>query len=326
MLTVRPRRNRRSPYLRDLVEETRLQPQDFIWPVFIKEGQNTKEEISTLPGVYRMSLDVLAEEISKLMDLGLRSIALFPVIPDAHKSSQAQEALNPKGFLPEALRKIKKLFPDLVVVTDVALDPYSSDGHDGLVQNGIVVNDASLEVLAQMAVVQADAGADLVAPSDMMDGRVAAIRKALDQAGHHDVGILAYTAKYASSHYGPFREALSSAPRFGDKKTYQMNPANAREALRELALDEAEGADIVMVKPALAYLDIIYRLRQNTTLPVAAYQVSGEYAQIEIAARAGALDRDRAIVESLTAIRRAGADIILSYYTPWILGHLAAKR
>jgi porphobilinogen synthase len=234
--------------------------------------------------------------------------------------------LNPKGFLPEAVRKLKKLFPDLVIVTDVALDPYSSDGHDGLVKDGRILNDETLDVLAKMALVQADAGADIVAPSDMMDGRVAAIRKLLDEKNHHEVGILAYTAKYASSHYGPFREALSSAPKFGDKKTYQMNPANAREALRELELDEEEGADMVMVKPALAYLDIIYRLRQNTTLPVAAYQVSGEYAQIEIAARAGALDRERAILESLTAIRRAGADVILSYYTPWMLRHLASAK
>ena len=325
MLMHRPRRNRRSPFLRDLVEETRLAPQDFVWPVFIKEGQNLKEEISTLPGVYRMSLDVLAEEISSLMDLGLRAIALFPVIDDSLKNSTASEALNSKGFLPEGLRKIKKLFPELVVITDVALDPYSSDGHDGLVENGKILNDPSVDVLARMAVVQADAGADIVAPSDMMDGRVAAIRRALDEAGHQDVGILAYTAKYASSHYGPFREALASAPRFGDKKTYQMNPANAREALRELELDIEEGADIVMVKPALAYLDIIYRLRERTTLPVAAYQVSGEYAQIEIAARAGALDRDRAVIEALTSIRRAGADIILSYYTPWALRFLAKK-
>ncbi|MEO5668481.1 MAG: porphobilinogen synthase [Bdellovibrionota bacterium] len=325
MLTVRPRRNRRSPFLRDLVEETRLAPQDFVWPVFIKEGSNLKEEITTLPGVFRLSLDVLSEEISSLMELGLKAIALFPVIPDAQKNSTASEALNPQGFLPEALKVLKGRFPDLVLVTDVALDPYSSDGHDGLVENGKILNDKSLAVLAHMAVVQADAGADLVAPSDMMDGRVAAIRKALDDAGHEDVGILAYTAKYASSHYGPFREALASAPRFGDKKTYQMNPANAREALRELELDIQEGADIVMVKPAMAYLDIIYRLRERTTLPVAAYQVSGEYAQIEIAARAGALDRERAILESLTSIRRAGADIILSYYTPWVLRHLAKR-
>ena len=326
MLIKRPRRNRRSPFLRDLVQEVRLAAEDFIWPVFIKEGKNLREEIGTLPGVSRMSLDVLAEEISSLMELGLKSIALFPVIPETLKDAKASEALNPRGFLPEAVRKLKTLFPDLVIITDVALDPYSSDGHDGLVENGKILNDPSLEVLAKMALVQADAGADIVAPSDMMDGRVAAIRKLLDENGHHDVGILAYTAKYASSHYGPFREALSSAPKFGDKKTYQMNPANAREALRELELDEEEGADIVMVKPALAYLDIIYRLRENTKLPVAAYQVSGEYAQIEIAARAGALDRDRAILESLTAIRRAGADIILSYYTPWILKHLATTK
>jgi porphobilinogen synthase len=326
MLIQRPRRNRRSPFLRDLVEETRLAPQDFIWPVFIKEGHNIKEEIRSLPGVYRMSLDVLGEEISSLLDLGLRAIALFPVIPESHKDSKATESLNPDGFLPQALQKLKKLFPELLLITDVALDPYSSEGHDGLVENGRILNDPTLEILAKMAVVQANAGADIVAPSDMMDGRVAAIRKSLDETQHHDIGILAYTAKYASSHYGPFREALSSAPRFGDKKTYQMNPANAREALRELALDVEEGADIVMVKPALAYLDIICRLREKTTLPIAAYQVSGEYAQIEIAAQTGALDRERAIVESLTSIRRAGADIVLSYYTPWILRFLASAK
>lgn len=323
MLRRRPRRNRRSPFLRDLLAETQILSSDLIWPVFIKEGSGIREEIASMPGVARVSLDVLSEEITQLLAFGLRALALFPVIPDALKNSTASEALNEEGFLPKAVRFLKKKFPDLLIITDVALDPYSSDGHDGLVKEGRILNDESLEVLGQMALVQARAGADIVAPSDMMDGRVGYIRKILDEAGFEDVGILAYTAKYASSFYGPFREALSSAPRFGDKKTYQMNPPNAREALLELELDLSEGADMVMVKPALAYLDIIYRLKERSTVPVAAYQVSGEYAQIEAAARAGFLDRKRAIEESLIAIKRAGADVILSYYTPEVLRRLA---
>jgi porphobilinogen synthase len=323
MLRRRPRRNRRSPFLRDLLAETQILSSDLIWPVFIKEGSGIREEIASMPGVARVSLDVLSEEITQLLAFGLRALALFPVIPDALKNSTASEALNEEGFLPKAVRFLKKKFPDLLIITDVALDPYSSDGHDGLVKEGRILNDESLEVLGRMALVQARAGADIVAPSDMMDGRVGHIRKILDEAGFEDVGILAYTAKYASSFYGPFREALSSAPRFGDKKTYQMNPANAREALLELELDLSEGADMVMVKPALAYLDIIYRLKERSTVPVAAYQVSGEYAQIEAAARAGFLDRKSAIEESLIAIKRAGADVILSYYTPEVLRRLA---
>jgi porphobilinogen synthase len=323
MLRRRPRRNRRSPFLRDLLAETQILSSDLIWPVFIKEGSGIREEIASMPGVARVSLDVLSEEITQLLAFGLRALALFPVIPDALKNSTASEALNEEGFLPKAVRFLKKKFPDLLIITDVALDPYSSDGQDGLVKEGRILNDESLEVLGRMALVQARAGADIVAPSDMMDGRVGHIRKILDEAGFEDVGILAYTAKYASSFYGPFREALSSAPRFGDKKTYQMNPANAREALLELELDLSEGADMVMVKPALAYLDIIYRLKERSTVPVAAYQVSGEYAQIEAAARAGFLDRKSAIEESLIAIKRAGADVILSYYTPEVLRRLA---
>jgi len=305
-----------------MLSETRLGAADLIWPVFIKEGQGLREDIPSMPNVARMSLDVLGEEIAALLPLGLKAVALFPVIPDSQKNSKASEALNDKGFLPEAVRTLKKNFPDLVLICDVALDPYSSDGHDGLVKDGQVLNDESLEVLSQMALVQARAGADIVAPSDMMDGRVGHIRKSLDESGFKDVAILAYTAKYASSFYGPFREALSSAPRFGDKKTYQMNPSNAREALLELELDLQEGADMVMVKPALAYLDIIYRLKEKSTVPVVAYQVSGEYAQIEASAKAGFVDRKQAIYESLTSIKRAGADVILSYYTPEILRDL----
>lgn len=302
-----------------MLTETRLSSSDLIWPVFIKEGMSIREEIPNMPGVYRQSLDVLSEEIKILIPLGLKAIALFPVIPDSLKNSKASEALNPEGFLPQSLIKLKKMFPELQLITDVALDPYSSDGHDGIVENGRILNDETLKILGQMALVQAQAGADIVAPSDMMDGRVGYIRRILDEARFQEVNILAYTAKYASSFYGPFREALSSAPRFGDKKTYQMNPANAREALLELELDLEEGTDMVMIKPALSYLDIIYRIKELSNVPVVAYQVSGEYAQIEASAKAGFVDRHRAIEETLTSIKRAGADLILSYYTPeWL--------
>ncbi len=318
-LVQRPRRNRAHASLRDLVQETRLHPSDFVWPVFIKEGSQLREAIPSMPGVFRLSLDVLEKELSELLPIGLKAVALFPVIDEKLKNSTATEALNKNGFLPKAIKKLKDKFPSLIIVTDVAMDPYSSDGHDGIVENGKILNDPTLEILAQMAVVQAEAGADIVAPSDMMDGRVACIRKALDAQSFIDVGILSYTAKYASCYYGPFRQALDSAPKFGDKKTYQMNPANAREALHELHLDLAEGADIVMVKPALAYLDIIASVRSASTVPVAAYQVSGEYAQIMLAAQAGIMDLDAGINESLTSIKRAGADIILSYFTPEVL-------
>lgn len=318
-LQRRPRRNRSSESLRALTQETQLNASDLVWPVFIKEGQNFKEEISSMPGVFRLSLDELENELHELIPLGLQAVALFPIIEESLKDDRASEALNEDGFLPRAVRNLKEKFPNLALITDVAMDPYSSDGHDGIVRNGEIINDESLEVLSKMALVQAKAGADLVAPSDMMDGRVNAIRRKLDEAGFTNVGILSYTAKYASSFYGPFRDALDSAPKFGDKKSYQMNPANAREALIELELDTAEGADIVMVKPAQAYLDIIHSLREKTSLPIAAYQVSGEYAQLAFAAKAGALNLEAARDESLLSIKRAGADIIFSYFTPAVL-------
>jgi porphobilinogen synthase len=310
----RPRRNRRTEPLRNLLRESVLSPADFVWPLFVIEGQNKREEIASMPGVCRWSIDLLVERAREAHSAGIPAIALFPAIDASLKDPRAREALNKNGLVPRALKTLKDALPDLVIVTDVALDPYSSDGHDGLVENGRVLNDPTLEVLSEMALVQAAAGADIVAPSDMMDGRVGVLRRNLDAGGFQDVGIMAYTAKYASAFYGPFRDALSSAPRFGDKKTYQMDPSNAREALRELELDQAEGADLVMVKPAGAYLDIIHRLKERALVPVAAYQVSGEYAMIQAAARNGWLDGPRAFMESLLAIKRAGADVILSYY------------
>lgn len=316
----RPRRLRKNSFVRDMVAENTLLPQDLVWPVFILEGPGAfKQEIPSMPGCYRQSLDQLFRELEELMPLGLRSLALFPCIPEDKKTQNCAEAYNPSGFLPQALKEVKKHFPELVVFSDVALDPYSSDGHDGLVKDGVILNDESLEVLAKQALVQAESGADFVAPSDMMDGRVAYIRSALDEAGFKDVGILSYAAKYASSFYGPFRDALDSAPRFGDKKTYQMNPKNSREALREALLDEEEGADILMVKPALSYLDIIHSLSQNTLLPIAAYNVSGEYSLIKAASEKAWLDEKQFVFETLTSMKRAGANMIFSYHTPDVL-------
>jgi porphobilinogen synthase len=313
----RPRRLRRGSFIREMLQETHLRPADFVWPVFIKEGKGITEPISSLPGCSRMSVDILLGEISK--HKGLRSVALFPGIEDSLKDSYGKEAVNPNGLVPRAVQEIKGKFPELVVVTDVALDPYSSDGHDGIVKDGKILNDETVEVLAAQALVQAKAGADFVAPSDMMDGRVAAIRSALDESGCTETGIISYTAKYASCFYGPFREALESAPRFGDKKTYQMNPMNAREARREARLDKAEGADVLMVKPALAYLDVIQTLKQNSDLPIAAYNVSGEYAMVKAAAKNGWLDEQKAVLEILGSMKRAGSDLIFSYHTPDVL-------
>jgi porphobilinogen synthase len=310
----RPRRNRRSEPLRSLLRESTLAPADFVWPLFVVEGKGKQEPIASMPGVSRWSVDLLVERAREARAAGITAVALFPAIDAALKDSFAREALNKDGLVPRAVKALKDAVPELVVITDVALDPYSSDGHDGLVENGRILNDPTLEVLAQMALVQAAAGADIVAPSDMMDGRVGVLRKALDAGGFQETGILAYTAKYASAFYGPFRDALSSAPRFGDKKTYQMDPSNAREALRELELDQAEGADLVMVKPAGAYLDVIRMIKDRALVPVAAYQVSGEYAMIQAAAQNGWIDGPRALMESLMAIKRAGADVILSYY------------
>lgn len=322
----RPRRLRQNAAIRSLAEETELRPQNLVWPVFIKEGKKLKEDIPSLPGCSRLSLDLLIEEARRLESLGLKALALFPAIENKLKNAKASEAANPDGLVPKAIHQIKSALPNLAIITDVALDPYSSDGHDGLVKDGRILNDETLLVLAEQAKVQAQAGADFVAPSDMMDGRVGWIRRALDEAGFTDTGIISYTAKYASAFYGPFRDALASAPRFGDKKTYQMNPANAREALREARLDRVEGADILMVKPALSYLDIITRLKGRFDIPIAAYNVSGEYAMIKAAAKNGWLDEKAVTLEVLTSIRRAGARIIFSYHTPDVLKWLNEKR
>ncbi|WP_145189317.1 porphobilinogen synthase [Planctomycetes bacterium Pla163] len=310
----RPRRNRRAPFHREVAAETDLGPARFVQPLFVHAGSGDRP-IDALPGRSRLDLDGLVRTAERLLAVGVGAVALFPAVDESLKTRDAAECLRPDGLVPRAVQALKERFPELVVVTDVALDPYSSDGHDGLVaDDGRVLNDETLEILAAQALMHARAGADVVAPSDMMDGRVAAIRDELDGAGFTDVSILAYTAKYASAYYGPFRAALDSAPRAGDKKTYQMDPRNRREALIEARLDEAEGADVLMVKPAGAYLDVIAELRAATSLPIAAYQVSGEYAMLAAAIGRGWLDERAAVTESLIAIRRAGADLILTYW------------
>lgn len=309
----RPRRNRKSAAIRAFHRETFLGPQHFILPLFVHE-ERERHPIASMPGCFRLGLDELKREVEGALTDGIGTVVLFPNVEAAKKSPGGEESYNPEGIIPRYLRALREAFPDLVLCTDVALDPYSSDGHDGIVRDGRILNDETVAVLVKQALAQADAGADIIAPSDMMDGRVGAIRDALDAAGHSEVSVLAYTAKYASAFYGPFRDALESAPKFGDKKTYQMDPANAREAIREVELDEAEGADIVMVKPAGPYLDVIRLLREATALPVAAYQVSGEYAMLKAACQNGWLDEERVVLESLTAIRRAGADVIFTYY------------
>lgn len=314
----RPRRNRRSPAIRSMVRETTLASTDFILPMFVHEDA-VDTPIESMPGVTRWSIDSLVREAGEAHALGIPAVVLFPKIEDSLKSPGADEAFNDNGLIPRAVRALKAAHPSLCVITDVALDPYNSDGHDGIVQrsaNGelIILNDETIGVLCQQAVCHARAGADIVAPSDMMDGRVAGIRRSLDDDNFTDVGILSYTAKYASALYGPFRGALDSAPKEGDKKTYQMDPANSREAVRETLLDEAESADMLMVKPAGFYLDVIARVRETTTLPVAAYQVSGEYLMLKSAAAGGWLDERAIVLESLVAIKRAGASMILTYF------------
>lgn len=319
-LTRRPRRLRSSAASLDMIREIRLAPDDFILPVFVHEESSDPVEITAMPGVERLPLDLLLETCQRCLDFGIRAVALFPVVNPALKNSEGEEALNPDNLLHRTVRAVKRDFPSLLVVTDVALDPYTTHGHDGLLDatSSRVENDATVEVLTRMAALQAKAGSDWVAPSDMMDGRVGAIRRELDEAGHTETAILAYSAKFRSAFYGPFREAVGSSKPSGegylDKSGYQLDPANRREALTEAALDEEEGADILMVKPAGAYLDIIRELRNQTRLPVAAYQVSGEYAMIRAAAGAGWIDYTTARDESLLAIRRAGADLILSYF------------
>ena len=310
--THRPRRLRRTEPIRTLVRETVLNPGDFIYPMFITEGEGVRDPITTMPGQHRWSVDTLVEECGEAWDLGVRAVNLFGYSTD--KDDMATKSYDPEGLVQRAVRALKGALPDLCVQTDVALDPYTHHGHDGLVVGDEIVNDETVEVLCKMALSHAEAGADWIAPSDMMDGRVGAIRRTLDAAGHTNAGILAYSAKYASCFYGPFRGALDSAPKKGDKKSYQMDPANAREALREVALDLEEGADVVMVKPALAYLDVIAAVRQTFDAPVAAYNVSGEYGMILAAAEKGWVDKERAMLEALTAIKRAGADMILTYF------------
>ncbi len=312
---IRPRRNRRSAALRDLVREHRLQVSDLIQPLFVIEGEGRSEEITSMPGIYRYSRDRIVSECEELFALGVRAVAPFPALDDSKKDKTATESANENGLYQQTIRSIKERVPELLVITDVALDPYSSDGHDGLVSDdGQILNDETLPILAAMAVSQARAGADMVAPSDMMDSRVAYLRAELDKHGYEHVGILAYTAKYASAFYGPFRDALDSAPRSGDKQTYQMDPANVREAVREAELDIAEGADMIMVKPGLPYLDVIRALAEISDVPVAAYNVSGEYAMLKAAAQNGWLDYRRVVLESLTSFKRAGADVILTYH------------
>ena len=313
-MNIRPRRNRKSTAIRNLVEETNLGPQHLIYPIFLKNGKNIKEEVSSLPNNYRWSLDRLLPEIDECMNLGVQTFDIFPCVDEALKDKIASYSYAEDNFYLEAIRQIKARFPESVLMSDVAMDPYSSDGHDGYVENGKIINDTTLPILAKMSLAQAQAGVDIIGPSDMMDGRVGVIREALDQNGYTDVSIMSYTAKYASAFYGPFRDALNSAPKSGDKKTYQMNPANKREALLEAQLDFEEGADMLMVKPALCYLDVIHMLRENFPIPITAYNVSGECAMVYAASKSGYLNYDLAVYEILLSIRRAGADGILTYF------------
>jgi porphobilinogen synthase len=311
------RRNRilrQNTSIRSLVAETTLSPNDFIAPLFIDEGKNIKKEIASMPGYYRNSLDITVKEVKELFSIGIKCVLLFVKAKDETKGNTGKEAWNKDGLMQRSIKAIKEAVPEMVVMTDVALDPYSIYGHDGIVKDGEIVNDETVEALVKMSLSHAVAGADFVAPSDMMDGRIGAIRKALEENNFTKVGIMAYSAKYASCFYGPFRDALDSAPGFGDKKTYQMNYANRIEAIKETIMDVEEGADIVMVKPALAYLDIIREVKNAVDIPVSAYNISGEYAMIKAAAKMGWLDEDKAILETLTAIKRAGADLIATYF------------
>jgi len=316
---IRNRRLRNSTAIRNLVRETLLTPHDFLVPLFVVEGQNIKEEIPSMPNYFRMSLDHLGKEVKEIWQLGLCGVLLFVKVPDTLKDNEGKEALNPDGLMQRAIKTVKNACPEMLVMTDVALDPYSSYGHDGIVADGKILNDETAEVLAEMSISHANAGADFVAPSDMMDGRILTIREALDDEGFIETGIMSYAAKYASAFYGPFRDALDSAPVDlqnvpKDKKTYQMDPANRFEAIKETQMDIDEGADIVMVKPGLAYLDIVREIKNEVEVPVAVYQVSGEYAMIKAASEKGWLDHDAVMLEQLLAIKRAGANIIASYF------------
>ncbi|MFM9983815.1 MAG: porphobilinogen synthase [Flavobacteriales bacterium] len=310
----RPRRNRRSETIRGLVRETRLTVDSLIYPLFVVDGSNKKIEITSMPGIFRWSEDLLMQEIEECVSMGVKSFVLFPAVEDALKDKEASYSWSSNNFYLRIIREIKKRFPEVCLMSDVAMDPYSSDGHDGYVEDGGIVNDKTLPILARMTLAQAEAGIDIIGPSDMMDGRVGFLRSAMDEAGFYETGIMSYTAKYASAFYGPFRDALDSAPKFGDKKTYQMDPSNKREALREASLDASEGADFLMVKPALCYLDVIQTLKEHSDLPIAAYNVSGEFAMLKAAAMQGWLNYDRAMPEMLLSIHRAGADVILTYF------------
>ncbi len=311
---IRPRRVRNSENIRRMAAEHHLHIEDLIAPLFVMEGSDGKEEIPSMPGYYRYTLDRLMREAEEIRSLEIPAVLLFTKVPDEKKDNEGTEALNPDGLMQQAVRRLKEEHPELVVMTDVALDPYSSYGHDGIVRDGKIVNDDSVELLGRMALSHAEAGADFVAPSDMMDGRIGVMRKELEEAGYPETGIMAYSAKYASGYYGPFRDALDSAPGFGDKKTYQMNPANVREAVREAKLDEEEGADIVMVKPGLPYLDVVRAVKEAVSVPVSVYNVSGEYAMIKAAAANGWLDGEQAMMEALIGFKRAGADLIATYF------------
>jgi len=313
-LIRRPRRNRKSEAVRAMIEETRVTTDDLIFPLFLIDGKNQKTEVASMPGIFRLSSDLLLKEIEECLKLGIRVFDVFPAVEDQHKDKKATRSYDANFFYLKCLREIKKQFPEACIMTDVAMDPYSSDGHDGFVKDGKILNDETLEILGKMALAQAETGIDILGPSDMMDGRVGYIRRVLDENGFSDVSIMSYTAKYASGFYNPFRDALDSAPKFGDKKTYQMNPANRTEALLEAQLDTEEGADFLMVKPALAYLDVIRLLKDNSVLPISAYNVSGEYSMIKAAASKGWLDGERVMKETLLSIKRAGADIILTYF------------
>jgi porphobilinogen synthase len=322
----RPRRNRASAAIRDLAQETTLTTNDFIFPLFLLEGKNKKSEVESMPGIFRLSEDLMLKEIEACLKMCIKGFDVFPVVEEKYKDKTATRSYDPDFFYLKSLTKIKKEFPEALIITDVAMDPYSSDGHDGIVEDGKILNDETLDILGQMALAQAETGIDMIGPSDMMDFRVGYLRNMLDEQGYSDTGIMSYTAKYASAFYGPFRDALDSAPKFGDKKTYQMNPANSDEAMLEAELDFNEGADVLMVKPALAYLDIIQRLKANFNIPIAAYNVSGEYAMIKAAGEKGWLDADTAMMESLLSIKRAGADMILTYFAKEAAAHLGQQR
>ncbi|MEM0939665.1 MAG: porphobilinogen synthase [Bacteroidota bacterium] len=311
----RPRRNRSTTTIRDLVQENTLTVNDFVFPMFLLEGNKKSSEVKSMPGIFRLSEDLMLKEVEECLKLGIKGFDVFPVLEEFYKDKKASKSHDSDFFYLKTLKKIKDEFPEALIITDVAMDPYSSDGHDGIVKDGKILNDETLEILGKMALAQAETGIDMLGPSDMMDFRVGYLRKVLDENGFTDTGIMSYTAKYASAFYGPFRDALDSAPKFGDKKSYQMNPANSDEAVLEAELDFTEGADVLMIKPALAYLDIIQRLKSSFHIPIAAYHVSGEYAMIKAAGERGWLDAEKVMVESLLSIKRAGADIILTYFS-----------